>query len=877
MAAKKDLIEAQGFSRRRLLTAFTAGAPGGKELEPAKPMRAVVASIALAALVVIAGVFYGLLKPGLPSGWEANTLILVKDTGARYLSQSGTLYPVINSTSARLLTPGDGFSVITTDSGSLAEIPVGPSIGIVGAPDDVPSPDKLINSGWTACPVEGDVALVLDGDAKPAAAEAGTVVTSDGVTYVVSGSFRYAVSPDAPNNSASVLREVGLADQIPLDVDSRWLNLFTAGADLAPITVSGAGALAPGGTLVVGQVVTPQGAGKNYLVTTEGKLAPLTPLAYRLYLLGTGVTLGEAVEIPVTDTIGVDSAPDSGYGTDWPAQPLSALAPESLPCAQQTSSNDGAQSTVLATATTVPDVGGVVVPSRSGALVAAGGAGTESAREVVLVDQLGVAYPIPNADDEVLARLGYVADDVGLASGAWMQFFAAGPDLSVGAAGSTPQGTSVVTGTSTPVPPTGQASAAAAAASAPSVDAANAGGQCKPGTVVFEANRPQPLSVLQTAESAALATGAGVTVAVVDSGIDATNAHLRGAVVGGVNLVGDGEDMRGMTDLDGHGTAVAGVIAARKVSGSGVVGVAPDAKLLSVRVYRGTDDRSLEAGFGPSASKLAQGITWAVDHGANVINVSLSDDGDNAAVRRSVEYANANGVLVVASAGNRNTATDTVDSPRYPAAYPAALAVTALDAAGQPTLDSIHGPHVELAAPGQNVLTATTGGGDCLYSAQNPSSSYATAYASGAAALLAQYRPGETPAQWQYRLMASATRGNPDVRDDRVGWGTLQPYDALVLVPGSGERGPANPFTGTSGLTVDGLVVGLTPQQAESPMAHTRTLTVSAALGATVLLATLGVVLIYRRRSDAVVESVPQPEGLLDNMRSESTRITPER
>jgi len=102
VASKKDLTEAQSFSRRRLLTAFTSGAVGTTELEPAKPLRAVVAGMALTALVVLGGVFYGLISPGLPTGWENNRLVLAKDTGARYVSSQGTLYPVVNTASARL-------------------------------------------------------------------------------------------------------------------------------------------------------------------------------------------------------------------------------------------------------------------------------------------------------------------------------------------------------------------------------------------------------------------------------------------------------------------------------------------------------------------------------------------------------------------------------------------------------------------------------------------------------------------------------------------------------------------------------------------------------------------------------------------------------
>jgi len=151
MATKKDLIEAQGFSRRRLLSAFTGGAPGGKELDPAKPLRAVVAGVALTIGVILVGVFWGIMQPGLPGDWQNNRLIVATDTGARYVSVEGTLYPVINTASARLLIPAGEFKVVRTDQAALDGIPVGPSIGILGAPDDLPAPSALINSSWTAC------------------------------------------------------------------------------------------------------------------------------------------------------------------------------------------------------------------------------------------------------------------------------------------------------------------------------------------------------------------------------------------------------------------------------------------------------------------------------------------------------------------------------------------------------------------------------------------------------------------------------------------------------------------------------------------------------------------------------------------------------
>ncbi|MBN8882449.1 MAG: type VII secretion protein EccB, partial [Salana multivorans] len=101
MATKKELLEAQSFSRRRLLTAFTSGAPGGRELEPATPLRGLVAGIVLAALVVAGSFAAGLFNRALPDGWDNGAIILVKDNAARYVSVDGSLVPVPNMASAR--------------------------------------------------------------------------------------------------------------------------------------------------------------------------------------------------------------------------------------------------------------------------------------------------------------------------------------------------------------------------------------------------------------------------------------------------------------------------------------------------------------------------------------------------------------------------------------------------------------------------------------------------------------------------------------------------------------------------------------------------------------------------------------------------------
>lgn len=299
-----------------------------------------------------------------------------------------------------------------------------------------------------------------------------------------------------------------------------------------------------------------------------------------------------------------------------------------------------------------------------------------------------------------------------------------------------------------------------------------------------------------------LPTGAGVTLAIVDSGVDGTHPQLVGALDAerSLSLVDDGEEA--LTDIEGHGTAVAGVISAQPSEEFGSHGIAPDAELISVRVYRASDDNTRKTGYGPEANTIASGIRAAVDAGADIIAVPLSHPHDDAALEDASLHAVSRGALVVASAGNRITASDPSDTPRYPAAYPGVLSVTAVDVDGQATHASIHGEHVDVAAPGQNVLTTANLAGDCLYATDAPSTSFATGYAAGVAALIAQAYPEEGPEEWAYRLMATADRPDPDSPNERTGWGSIRPLAALHLHPQVPPRGPINPVTGAAGTAI---------------------------------------------------------------------------
>jgi type VII secretion-associated serine protease mycosin len=375
--------------------------------------------------------------------------------------------------------------------------------------------------------------------------------------------------------------------------------------------------------------------------------------------------------------------------------------------------------------------------------------------------------------------------------------------------------------------------------------------QCTQEKTQYVADAPPALARLAAERAWQSATGAGVLVAVVDSGVDPGNAHLADAVVPGVDLVGAAGDPAGRTDTAGHGTAVAGQIAARALPDldSGVVGLAPDATILPVRVYYADDDQAREQGVAPDAGRIAAGIDAAVAAGARVVNVSMSTPNDTPALADAVRRATAAGSLVVASAGNRNTSSDETDGPRYPAAYDGVLAVTAVDVDDQPAGDAIHGAHVDVAAPGTNVLTTFHAAGDCMLSGEGSSTSFATAYVSAAAALLAERYPEETPAQWAYRLEVTAARAQPAERDDLVGWGVVRPDAALGFVDDGTAPGPVSPVHGRADAqAADVRTVDVTPR--EDPLAGARAGAVWWGIGgvAVVLLAALAARVAGRRR-----------------------------
>ena len=207
----------------------------------------------------------------------------------------------------------------------------------------------------------------------------------------------------------------------------------------------------------------------------------------------------------------------------------------------------------------------------------------------------------------------------------------------------------------------------------------------------------------------------GVSVAVIDTGIDAEHEDLVGRVAGSVNF----SNSPVANDVYGHGTHVAGTIAAGSDNGIGICGIAPGCSLVNVKV---ADDDGRCSGH-----DIAEGIVWAVDNGASVLNISLCLAEPCRELEEAVDYAWDHGAVVVAAAGNGGDS-----SPRFPAYYDNCLAVTSVKEDGSRGPLAGYGDWVDVAAPGYQVYSTLPGD---EYGCKT-GTSQAVAHVSGLAALL---------------------------------------------------------------------------------------------------------------------------------------------
>jgi type VII secretion-associated serine protease mycosin len=287
--------------------------------------------------------------------------------------------------------------------------------------------------------------------------------------------------------------------------------------------------------------------------------------------------------------------------------------------------------------------------------------------------------------------------------------------------------------------------------------------------------RPLPWAqdLLGAERAWAHSTGAGVTVAVVDSGVDADHPQLHrpGKVLRGRDFFLVGR-LPGNYDCVSHGTAVASIIGADPANGIGFHGIAPGVKILPVRVTDRESDMQLTRTVAPAV--LARGIVYAVDQGAKVVNLSMAGDRDEKAIRQAIAYAVRKDVVVVAAVGNRQNDTPGIQ-PSYPASYPGVLGVGAIDIAGA-RANSQTGPYVDIVAPGDGVLAATRRTGHMYVSG----TSFAAPFVSATAALVRSAWPELTAAQVIQRLRATATPARGGSGSPEYGAGIVDPYRAVT-------------------------------------------------------------------------------------------------
>ncbi|AZQ37351.1 type VII secretion-associated serine protease mycosin [Streptomyces cyaneochromogenes] len=298
----------------------------------------------------------------------------------------------------------------------------------------------------------------------------------------------------------------------------------------------------------------------------------------------------------------------------------------------------------------------------------------------------------------------------------------------------------------------------------------------------------------------ALTQGEGVTVAVVDSGVDGSHPDLTGQVLQGKDFTGGGNAQE---DVAGHGTGMASLIAGHghgAGNNAGMVGLAPKAKILPLRVLQKKNDDFED-------DTWAEAVRYAVDNGAKVINLSLGDSvgGTLTSGREAIAYAQARDVVVVAGAGNEGGFT-----VAEPAALPGVVSVGAVDDEGNLWDKSNTGEGLTLVAPGVEIVYANTNRSDGY--GLSSGTSDATAYVSATAALVRAKYPDLTAGQVINRLIKSASflhHKGLKAPDREYGYGIIRPNKALTMdIPKGPKDGPLGQLSSSTGSKTGGATEG---------------------------------------------------------------------
>lgn len=458
MPSNKDILEAERFNRRRLVTAFSSGTPGGKELEAPNSLRPILIGGVIAALILIVAAVMARFSPTLPQGWENSTMIVVKSTGARYYTIDGSLRPVTNVTSARLLSEPGSYKTSSVSASTIEGLPRRSQVGITGIPDDVPSSSDLGSDKWLSCALPSGTHTWVAGTLERTAIAGSTLVTNEGRQYLISGGTRYLLDTTGTLGPA---RALGLDQVAPVQVEAAWLDLFVKGSDLAPLSIEDAGlpaenmperlASARIGTIIEVRNDADDGSpSRSYIVTGNGRIAALSSVARQMYELSDAYrSAGNPLTASLADIQDLGGTESFGP-SDWPPtiDLEKVVDTESVPCANLVLTESGASTELLsmnaleatkaalgtsgtgtgsdATTMTKPS-GTVTVRGGSGALVRASSGGTLGS--VIFISDMGKAHSLGENPADSIARLSWTADDLVTIPSAWARLVEPGEDM----------------------------------------------------------------------------------------------------------------------------------------------------------------------------------------------------------------------------------------------------------------------------------------------------------------------------------------------------------------------------------------------------------------------------------------------------------------
>ena len=461
MATKKDLVEAHAFSRRRLVTAFVSGAPGGREVEPVRPGRVLIGGIALSVLLLAGAAIAGFLLGRPPAQWlDEGSFVISKDTGEQYVVMQGGDDPLLqrvpNYVSAQLLLGKAELTPFTVRDKYIRTVQLGEDLGIEGAPAGLPSATELVDDGWTACTGDGlgiKIAVQETPTVEDLAASS-FLVSSEGEWWLIAtapavGSqegraYRFPMPADDTQASTLGIR-LGFGAS-PIEVDAEWLNLFPDGDALEATSfgVTQDGQPVPYADTAqdlsrfrVGDLLrSPSG---NYFLLGDEKPQDLGDFAAEVY----GVVHGQAVEVP--EDLSAQFG-DPEYPKEWPAGIPAAVTAGSLCGVLHPAPGADARVSLATNPTGAADPGGVdpISPGRhdvdvepsAGAYVLAGSDEAADGGTPYVIDTKGEKYELgPN----VPTYIGYEDVAPPLVPSTWLDFFDDGVSLTTNKARRVPE------------------------------------------------------------------------------------------------------------------------------------------------------------------------------------------------------------------------------------------------------------------------------------------------------------------------------------------------------------------------------------------------------------------------------------------------------